>query len=138
MLYTTSLIIHFVFLIAAVWLGVHVVTRSQHSLVAWLTGLTLWSVGGLFLNMLLVLNPPPLPENFPTLVQLILPFWPVNTMESGWSGWLKGWPIMPSIVLWHHVTMLMRPGGMNRWCWKNYALPFSSLATWHNGNGILT
>lgn len=54
-----SLIINYLGLITAVWLGWYVITRSPRSLISWLTSLTLWSVGGLFLNMILALNPPP-------------------------------------------------------------------------------
>ena len=53
MLYWISVIINFVFLIAAVWLGIYIVSRSPRNLVAWLTGLTLWSVASLFLNICL-------------------------------------------------------------------------------------
>ncbi len=65
MLYSLTIIFNFVFLVVAVWLGVYLVTRSPHSLVAWLTGLTLWSIAGLFLNFLLALTPPPCLENSP-------------------------------------------------------------------------
>ena len=58
MLYSPTIIVNFEFLIAAVWLGIYLVTRNPHSLVAWLTGLTLWSIAGLFLNLLLALTPP--------------------------------------------------------------------------------
>ena len=58
MLYSLTVIVNFVFLVVAVWLGVYLVTRSPRSLVAWLTGLTLWSIAGIFLNLLLTLTPP--------------------------------------------------------------------------------
>ena len=58
MLYSPTIIVNFEFLIAAVLFGVYVVTRSPHSLVTWLTGLILWSIAGLFLNLLLALTPP--------------------------------------------------------------------------------
>ncbi len=58
MLYSITLIANLEFLVAAVWLGIYLVTRSPHSLVVWLTGLTLWSIAGLFLNLLLALTPP--------------------------------------------------------------------------------
>ena len=117
MLYWISVIINFVFLIAAVWLGIYIVSRSPRNLVAWLTGLTLWSVASLFLNMLLAFNPPPLPENMPSWVPLLFPFWPAGTTESGWSGWLQGWFVIPAIVFWHHATVILRPGNMNWWRW---------------------
>ena len=80
MLYSLTVIINFVFLVVAVWLGVYVVTRSPRSLVAWLTGLTLWSIAGLFLNLLLALTPLPCLENSPGWAQLVLPFWPAVTL----------------------------------------------------------
>jgi GAF domain-containing protein len=124
MLHDITILINFIFLIVAVWLGIYVVTRSPRSLVAWLTGLTLWSVAGLFLNMLLALNPPPLPADMPSWVPLLLPFWPEATPESGWSGWLQGWLVIPAIVLWHHATVLMRPDPMNRWRWTRVILGY--------------
>jgi len=57
MLYSPTIIVNFGFPVAAVWLGIYLVTRNPHSLVAWLTGLTLWSIAGLFLNLLLALTP---------------------------------------------------------------------------------
>ena len=102
---------------AAIWLGLYVVTRSPRSPVAWLTGLTLWSVAGVFLNILLALNPPPVPANPPAWVHTLLPFWPETVFQRGWGGWLQGWLVTPAVALWHHVTMLMRPGAMNRWRW---------------------
>ena len=74
MLLFITILTNFVFLIAAVWLGIYVVTRSPRSLIAWLTGLTLWSMAGLFLNLLLALNPPPLPQNLPGWMTALLPF----------------------------------------------------------------
>jgi uncharacterized membrane protein len=124
MLHSITILINFIFLIAAVWLGIYVVTRSSRSLIACLTGLTLWSVAGLFLNMLLALNPPPLPADMPTWVLLLFPFWPGAMIDSGWSGWLQGWLVIPAIVFWHHVTVLMRPGPMNRSRWLRVILGY--------------
>lgn len=124
LLLSITIFFNFVFLIAAVWLGVYMVTRSPRSLVAWLTGLTLWSMAGLFLNMLLALTPPPLPADLPNWVPLLFPFWPVGTLDSGWSGWLQGWLVAPAIVIWHHVTILMRYGRMNRWRWARVLLGY--------------
>jgi len=117
MLYWISVIINFIFLIAAVWLGIYIVSRSPRNLVAWLTGLTLWSVASLFLNMLLAFNPPPIPTQLPQWVPILFPFWPAGTTESGWSGWLQGWIVIPAIVFWHHATVILRPGNMNWWRW---------------------
>jgi hypothetical protein len=124
MLLSITLQTNFVFLIAAVWLGIYVVTRSPRSLIAWLTGLTLWSVAGLFLNQLLALNPPPLPQNLPGWMTVLLPFWPPGTAEQGSSGWLQGWLVIPAIVIWHHVTVLLRPGPMNPWRWTRVLIGY--------------
>jgi hypothetical protein len=117
MLYWISIITNFIFLVAAVWLGIYIVSRSPRRLVPWLTGLTLWSIASLFLNMLLAFNPPPVPEYLPPWVPLVFPFWPAGTTASGWSGWLQGWFVIPAIVIWHHATVILRPGKSNLWRW---------------------
>jgi hypothetical protein len=117
MLYWISIITNFIFLVAAVWLGIYIVSRSPRRLVPWLTGLTLWSVASLFLNMLLAFNPPPVPEYLPPWVPLVFPFWPAGTTASGWSGWLQGWFVIFAIVIWHHATVILRPGKSNLWRW---------------------
>ncbi len=58
MLRPLTIFINFLALAGAVWLGVYLVTRSPRSLIAWLTSLTLWSLAGLFLNVLLAVYPP--------------------------------------------------------------------------------
>jgi hypothetical protein len=131
MLYWISTIINFVFLIAAVWLGIYIVSRSPRNPVSWLTGLTLLSVASMFLNMLLAFNPPPIPQELPSWVPLLFPFWPAGTTASGWSGWLQGWLVIPAIVFWHHVTVLLRPGKMTPWRWTRiifgYALALAAV-----------
>jgi hypothetical protein len=124
MLLSITVQTNFVFLIAAVWLGIYVVTRSPRSLTAWLTGLTLWSVAGLFLNQLLALIPPPLTQNLQGWMTVLLPFWPSGTAEQGSSGWLQGWLVIPAIVIWHHVTVLLRPGPMNSWRWTRVLIGY--------------
>ena len=114
---TISLIINYLALATTVWLGWYVVTRSPRNLLSWLTGLTLWSVGGLFLNTILALDPLPPPTDSPEWLQVVFPFWSIDTFERGWSGWLHGWQVVPAIVFWHHATMIMRPGEMNGWRW---------------------
>jgi hypothetical protein len=117
MLYSLTVIINFVFLVVAVWLGVYLVTRSPRSLIAWLTGLTLWSIAGLFLNLLLALTPLSCLENSPDWAQLVLPFWPAVTLACDRSLWLQGWLVIPAIAFWHHATTLLRPRKMNLWRW---------------------
>lgn len=124
MLFSISAVVNFVFLFAAVWLGVYLVTRSPRSVIAWLTGLTLWSFSGLFLNTLLALYPPILQPEQPLWVQLLFPFWPQGTLEKGWAGWLQGWSMAPAVVFWHHATVLMRYGDMNPWRWARVMLGY--------------
>jgi uncharacterized membrane protein YidH (DUF202 family) len=120
-----TIVVNFVGLVAAVWLGIYIVARSPRKLLAWLTGLTLWSMAGLFLNMLLALNPPPLPADLPPWVPYLFPFWSAETLESGWSGWLQGWLVVPAIVFWHHLTVILRPEPMNRWRWTRVFLGYA-------------
>ena len=124
MLITTTILINFGFLMAAVWLGIYVITRNPRSLVSWLTGLTLWSVAGLFLNMLLALNPPPLGQEYPVWMNVLLPFWTADIIKQTSSSWLQGWLVAPAIVFWHHVTVLLRQGGMNPWRWTRVILGY--------------
>ena len=117
MLFSFTIAVNFIALSIALWLGLYVITRSSRSLVAWLTGLTMWSIAGLFLNVLLALNPPPVPEQFPDWLRLLLTLRYEGALEAGSSDWLQGWWVAPAIMLWHHVTMLMRPGPLNPWRW---------------------
>lgn len=118
MTYTSLLLVtNYLALVITVWLGWYVITRSPRNLLSWLTSLTLWSVGGLFLNTILALNPLPPPVNSPQWLRFVFPFWPVEAFEKGWSGWLHGWQVVPAIAFWHHATMVMRPGKMNGWRW---------------------
>jgi len=117
-LYQVTFAINFVALIASLWLGMYLVTRNPRAPTAWLTALTLWSLGGLFLNILLALNPPPVPAYRFSVLRFLFPFWPSGLFEQGASAWLQGWSVAPSIAFWHHATLLMRPGKMNAWRWS--------------------
>ncbi len=125
LLLAITLVVNFLGLAATLWLGLFIVTRSPRSAVAWLTGLTLWSVGGQFLYTLIIINPPPPPADVPDWVLRLAPFWQPGATAHSWGGWLQGWQF--AVVLWHHVTLLMRPGGMNSWRWTRVA--FGYLAT---------
>ena len=116
MLYQVTIASNFLALVLAVWLGIFLVTRSPRSAIAWLTGLGLWSIAGLFLNVLVALNPPPVPDYYPTWIRLPFLFWPEDVIEQGSVAWLRGWTVVPAIVLWHHITTLMR-GKLNAWRW---------------------
>lgn len=108
-------IVNYIVLALALWLGLYVVTRSPRRLIAWLTGLTLWSIASLSLNVLLALDPPPEVATLPVWFQFFLPVWQAERVERALSGWLNGWSIIPAIVLWHHITILMRPGPLTLW-----------------------
>ena len=70
---TILLITNYLALVITVWLGWYVITRSPRNLLSWLTGLTLWSVGGLFLNTILALNPLPQPLQLSRVAEYIFP-----------------------------------------------------------------
>jgi hypothetical protein len=124
-LYVLTVAINYACLIAAIWLGIFVLTRSPRSPVAWLTTLTLLSVSGLFLNVLLAVNPPPSPEYLPDWLIPMLWVWPTGLFQQGWGGWMQGWQVSPAIMFWHHATMLMRPGRMNPWRWTRVSLGYA-------------
>ncbi|HUG33545.1 MAG TPA: hypothetical protein VMJ90_02155 [Anaerolineales bacterium] len=109
--------VNFLALMTALWLGLYLVTRNPRAPTAWLTALTLWALGGLFINILLALSPPPVPAFRPSGLRFLFPFWPSGLFEHGASAWLQGWSVIPSIAFWHHATMLLRPGKMNVWRW---------------------
>jgi hypothetical protein len=125
-----TIVINFLTLAGAVWLGVYLVTRSPRSLIAWLTGLTLWSLAGLFLNVLLAVYPPPSAVSTSSWLRIILPFWPVTEINEP-SAWLQGWSVAPAIAFWHHATTIMRPGRLNTWRWirvlSAYALAIAAI-----------
>ena len=125
-LYQITLAINFIALVASVWLGLYLVTRNPRVPTAWLTALTLWSLSGLFINVLLALNPPPDPAFRPSSLRFLFPFWPTGSPDQGPSTWLQGWSVAPSIAFWHHATLLMRPGKMNIWRWSRVIIGYLS------------
>ncbi|PWB69468.1 MAG: hypothetical protein C3F07_19720 [Anaerolineales bacterium] len=141
-LYILTVAINYACLIAAIWLGIFIVTRSSRSPVSWLTALTLLSVSGWFLNVLLALNPPPSPHFLPDWLTPLFWMWPTGSFQSGWGGWMQGWQVAPAIMFWHHVTMLMRPGRMNPWRWTRvslgYAIAVAAIYVMANTNLMFT
>ncbi len=115
MLYVLTVVVNFLSLAVAVWLAIYIVAQSPRSAIAWLAGFTLWSVSGLFFNVLLALNPPPAPALFPLWLRPLLWFWPPGAFEHGWGNWLQGWQITPAVMIWHHLTTLLRPGRLTPW-----------------------
>jgi hypothetical protein len=108
-------IINFVALSVSVWLGWYILTRSPRRLVSWLTSFTLWSMSGIFFNMLLALNPPPISTQAPQWVQALFPFWTSEVVFGEGGGWLTGWQATPAIAFWHHATVELRPGRKSVW-----------------------
>ncbi len=125
MLLTFTVVVNFVGLAVAIWLGIYIVTRSPRSTIAWLAGLVLWSVAGFFLNVVLALNPPPSPALVPLWMRPLLWFWPAGPRGDEWGKWLQGWQITPAVMIWHHVTVLIRAGRMNRWRWARVLLGYA-------------
>jgi hypothetical protein len=108
-------ILNLIALTVAIWLGFYIISRSPRRLISWLTGLTLWSISGIFLNMLLSITPPPVPVTIPAWQKLIFPFWSTEVFNSGEGVWLSGWLATPAIAFWHHITILLREKKPSRW-----------------------
>jgi len=135
-LYWFTFVVNLLGLVLALWLGLYIVGRSSKSLLAWLTALTLWSIAGIFINMLMALNPPPPIVYHPTLIRYIFVVCPAETVVNGGNTWLLGWSVAPAVASWHHATVLMRPGGLNIWrwvrIWTGYLLAILSIVAQAN------
>jgi hypothetical protein len=83
---------------------------------------------GLFMNVLLALNPPPPIPYRQIWLRFLFPFWPAGALEGAASSWLQGWSVTPAIAIWHHVTTMMRPGRMNIWRWVRVLLGYGMAA----------
>lgn len=131
LLYYVTFTVNFLGLIFALWLGIYLVTRNARYLLAWLTALTLWSMTGLFLNVLLAINQPPIARYQPFWLRFMFPFWPAVTLQGSPNNWLLSWIISPAVAFWHHATTLMRPGKLNAWRWTRilggYLIAFCAL-----------
>jgi hypothetical protein len=112
-LYNLTFGANFIGLILALWLGIYLVTHNAKYLIGWLTALTLWSVAGVFLNIMLAITPPPAAPYWPDWLTFLFPFWPERAFRGETYAWLQGWSIIPAIAFWHHATALMRPEKTN-------------------------
>lgn len=141
-LYYLTFAINFLGLVLALWLGLYLVTRNPRYLIAWLTALTLWSISGLFFNVLLAINPPPLPVYYQTWLRFMFPFWPEAALLGNPNIWLLGWSVAPAVAFWHHATILMRPGRLNAWRWTRilagYLMAFLAIIVQANGSLLYT
>ena len=141
-LYYLTFAINFLGLVLALWLGLYLVTRNPRYLIAWLTALTLWSISGLFFNVLLAINPPPLPVYYQTWLRFMFPFWPEAALLGNPNIWLLGWSVAPAVAFWHHATILMRPGQLNAWRWTRilagYLMAFLAIIVQANGSLLYT
>jgi GAF domain-containing protein len=109
-----TILINFLSAVITFWLGLYLVTRNPRNRIAWLTGVAMWLIGGLFLNILFALSPPTLPETRPLWLRLLLIFWAGPITQQGGNAWLTGWSIAFAISMWHHITTLIR-GPLNWW-----------------------
>jgi len=115
MLFSLTLVSNYIALAMAIWLGIYLVTHGSKKRLSLLTAFTLWSIGGVFLNVVLALSNPPMPESLPTFFRLLFPFWEQISNSSNSTAWLQGWSVAPAIGFWHHATVLFRPGQLSRW-----------------------
>ena len=81
----------FVAMAVSLWLGCYVVTRSPRSRLAWLAGLTLWSLAGVFIDLFVSINPSP-----------------------GTPAW-RGWPLAVTLTFWYHLSLETLPLSAGRW-----------------------
>lgn len=123
-LYWVTLAVNFAGMVLSLWLGLYLVTRNPKYPIAWMTALVLWSMVGLFMNVLLALNPPPPIPYRHLWTRFLFPFWPAGAHEGSASSWLQGWSVTPAIAIWHHVTTMLRPGRMGLWRWTRVLLGY--------------
>jgi hypothetical protein len=69
----------------SLWLGCYVITRSPRSRLAWQASLTLWSLAGIFFDILVTINPSPA------------------------TTWWLGWPIYLPLAIWYHLSLELAP-----------------------------
>ena len=108
-------IVNYVALAITIWLAWYILTRSINQPISWLTSLTLFSISGIYINSLLAINPPPIPETVPGWVAFLFPFWDKDVLTHSANDWISGWLVIPAAGFWHHVTMLARPERWKKW-----------------------
>lgn len=118
------MVVNFAGMVLSLWLGLYLISRNPRYPIAWMTALVLWSMVGLFTNVLLALNPPPPIPYRNIWLRFLFPFWPAGALEGTSSSWLQGWSVIPAIAIWHHVTLKMRPGRMNAWRWTRVLIGY--------------
>lgn len=123
-LYVITFIVNLFGLVLALWLGLYLVSRSPKYPVAWLTALMLWCMSGVFLNVLLAINPPPVVTLKISWLSYVFPFWPREALAGANNNWLQGWSVTPALALWHHVTVLLLPGKTTPWRWMRILLGY--------------
>jgi hypothetical protein len=123
-LYIGTFAINLLGLVLSIWLGLYLVSRNTKYPVAWLTALMLWCTSGMFLNVLLAINPPPVVTLKVTWLRYIFPFWPQESLSGAHNSWLQGWSVTPALALWHHVTILLLPGKITPWRWLRILLGY--------------
>jgi hypothetical protein len=114
MVYSLALLANFLGLVLSIWLGVYIVTRSRGSWISWTSGLTLWSLAGLFANIQLFMFASPAPVSRPLWLKVIFPIWPQET-GANITAWTQAWAAGLGLLFWFHTTLLIIPGKMSRW-----------------------
>jgi parallel beta-helix repeat protein len=104
-------LVAFLGLASSLWLGLYLVGQPNRTPVVWLTGLTLWSIGGIYLSDFISINQPA--GGFGRQLTALL-----DLGEAGVSVGrflLLGWVSKLAVAFWNHATTLMRPGGLTPW-----------------------
>ena len=117
MIFHLTVFLNYLAMGAAIWLGLYVVSNGWRRLLPWLTGLTLWFLAGMFINILFALIPPPAISGDVSPLQFIFPFWEAQGFTADRNAWLLGWTVIPAIMFWHHASILFRSGKINIWRW---------------------
>ncbi|MEK7328130.1 MAG: hypothetical protein AAB217_23045, partial [Chloroflexota bacterium] len=77
--------VSFLSMALSLWLGCYLIARSPRSRLAWQAGLTLWALGGIFIDSIVSINPSPA------------------------TSWWLGWPINLPVAIWYHLSLETLP-----------------------------